>query len=63
MVPTKFASALVASPKLEELNKSRTMLGRLGTPQDMAAAVSSLLSQPLPCGRAGLGAVRASVTG
>lgn len=40
----QFASALVASPKLEELNKSRTLLGRLGTPGDMAAAAAFLVS-------------------
>lgn len=44
VVPTKFASALVASPELEELNKSRTLLGRLGTPGDMAAAAAFLVS-------------------
>ncbi|KAL4458338.1 hypothetical protein ABPG75_013203 [Micractinium tetrahymenae] len=44
IVPTKFASALVASPELEELNKSRTLLGRLGTPGDMAAAAAFLVS-------------------
>ena len=32
IVPTKFAAALVASPELEEINKSRTLLGRLGRP-------------------------------
>ncbi|PSC69687.1 tropinone reductase-like 3 [Micractinium conductrix] len=45
IVPTKFASALVASLELEELNKSRTLLGRLGTPGDMAAAVAFLASE------------------
>ena len=44
IVPTKFAAALVADPELEELNKSRTLLGRLGTPGDMAAAVAFLAS-------------------
>ncbi|KAI3435735.1 hypothetical protein D9Q98_001793 [Chlorella vulgaris] len=44
IVPTKFASALVSSPELEEINKSRTLLGRLGAPQDMAAAVAFLVS-------------------
>ena len=34
----------MASPELEELNKSRTLLGRLGTPGDMAAAVAFLAS-------------------
>ncbi len=33
IVPTKFAAALVASPEMEEVSKSRTLLGRLGTPQ------------------------------
>ena len=41
---SQFASALVSSPELEELNKSRTLLGRLGAPQDMAAAVAFLVS-------------------
>jgi dehydrogenase/reductase SDR family protein 4 len=40
----QFASALVASPELEELNRQRTLLGRLGAPQDMAAAVAFLVS-------------------
>ncbi|GAB4822161.1 hypothetical protein N2152v2_009207 [Parachlorella kessleri] len=44
IVPTKFAAALVANPELEEINKSRTLLGRLGKPQDMAAAVAFLVS-------------------
>ncbi|PRW59949.1 tropinone reductase-like 3 [Chlorella sorokiniana] len=44
IVPTKFAAALVASPELEEANKSRTLVGRLGTPGDMAAAVAFLAS-------------------
>lgn len=44
IVPTKFAAALVANPELEELNKSKTLLGRLGSPQDMAAAVAFLVS-------------------
>lgn len=43
-MPTKFAAALVASPELEEINKSKTLLGRLGTPQDQAAAVAFLVS-------------------
>lgn len=34
----------MASPELEELNKSRTLLGRLGTPGDMAAAAAFLVS-------------------
>lgn len=45
IVPTKFAAALVASPELEEANKSRTLVGRLGTPGDMAAAVAFLASE------------------
>lgn len=45
IVPTKFAAALVANPELEEMNKSRTLLGRLGAPGDMAAAVAFLVSQ------------------
>lgn len=32
-VPTKFASALVETPEMEEANKNRTFLKRLGTPQ------------------------------
>lgn len=43
-VPTKFASALVETPEMEEMQKSRTWLGRLGTPGDMAAAVAYLAS-------------------
>lgn len=44
IVPTKFAAALVASPELEELNKSKTLLGRLGRAEDMAATVAFLAS-------------------
>ena len=43
-VPTKFASALVETPEMEDMQKSRTWLGRLGTPGDMAAAVAYLAS-------------------
>jgi dehydrogenase/reductase SDR family protein 4 len=43
IVPTKFASALVATPELEDI-KQRTFLGRLGTAEDMAAAVAFLVS-------------------
>ena len=43
IVPTKFAAALVADPELEELNKSRTLLGRLGTPQARGAACAGRL--------------------
>jgi dehydrogenase/reductase SDR family protein 4 len=45
VVPTKFAAALVASPELEEASRARTLVGRLGTPGDMAAAVAFLLSE------------------
>eukprot|EP00884_Botryococcus_braunii_P009032 jgi/Botrbrau1/1812/Bobra.146_1s0010.1 len=41
-VPTKFASALVEDPELAKANASSTYLGRLGTPEDMAAAVAYL---------------------
>jgi len=44
IVPTKFAAALVASPELEEASKARTLLGRLGRAEDMAAAVAFLVS-------------------
>jgi len=44
IVPTKFAAALVASPELEEANKAKTLLGRLGTPEDIAGAVAFLVS-------------------
>ena len=40
----QFASALVASPELEAESVGRTLLGRLGTPADMAAAVAFLAS-------------------
>ena len=43
-VPTKFAAALVENPEMEAANKARTFLGRLGTPEDMAAAVAFLCS-------------------
>ena len=45
VVPTKFASALVETPEMEEMHKSRTWLGRLGTAGDMAAAVAFLASE------------------
>lgn len=44
IVPTKFASALVASPEAEKLNKEKTLLGRLGTAEDMASTVAFLAS-------------------
>ena len=43
-MPTKFAAALVETPEMEELQKSRTWLGRLGTVHDMAAGVAYLAS-------------------
>ena len=43
-VPTKFAAALVENPEMEAASKARTFLGRLGTPEDMAAAVAFLCS-------------------
>ena len=44
-MPTKFAAALVETPEMEEANKNRTFLKRLGTPGDMAAAVAYLASE------------------
>lgn len=44
IVPTKFAEALVADPKLEAAQIEATALKRLGTPEDMAAAVAFLAS-------------------
>lgn len=41
-VPTKFASALVEDPEMAKSNAAMTYLGRLGTPEDMAAAVAYL---------------------
>lgn len=43
-VPTNFSSALFQSPDAREANEAMTLLGRLGTPQDMAAAVAYLAS-------------------
>ena len=43
-MPTKFSSALVASPELEDLNRSLTLLKRLGSPGDIAAGVAFLAS-------------------
>jgi dehydrogenase/reductase SDR family protein 4 len=40
VVPTKFAAALVATPEAEAGAKARTLVGRLGTPADIAAAVA-----------------------
>lgn len=45
IVPTKFASALVEDPALEKAQIESTLLGRLGRPQDMAAAVAFLASE------------------
>lgn len=44
-MPTKFAAALVESPEMVEMQKARTFLGRLGTAEDMAAAVAFLASE------------------
>ena len=44
VVPTKFASALVETKEMEQMQKDRTWLGRLGTTEDMAAAVAFLAS-------------------
>lgn len=44
IVPTKFAAVLVASPELEEASKARSLLGRLGSANDMAGAVAFLVS-------------------
>eukprot|EP00879_Flechtneria_rotunda_P001720 GHRR01001883.1.p1 GENE.GHRR01001883.1~~GHRR01001883.1.p1 ORF type:complete len:254 (+),score=92.20 GHRR01001883.1:183-944(+) len=44
IVPTKFSAALVADPELERLQIEGTSLKRLGTPQDIAAAVAYLVS-------------------
>ena len=43
-VPTHFAAALVESPEERARQEASTMLGRLGTPDDMAAAVAYLAS-------------------
>lgn len=43
-MPTKFAAALVESPEMEEAMRGRTLLGRLGRPADIAAAVAFLAS-------------------
>ena len=44
-VPTHFAAALVESPEERAKREAATMLGRLGTPEDMAAAVAYLASE------------------
>ena len=43
-VPTHFSSALFAASDAKEANEAMTSLGRLGTPQDMGAAVAHLAS-------------------
>jgi len=43
-VPTNFASALTGTPEAKRANEDATLLGRLGTPFDMAAAVAFLAS-------------------
>lgn len=43
-VPTHFAAALVESPEERARQEATTLLGRLGTPEDMAAAVAYLAS-------------------
>lgn len=44
-VPTHFASALTTTPEAQRANEDATLLGRLGTPFDMAAAVAFLASE------------------
>eukprot|EP00775_Hariotina_reticulata_P012268 gene12268-12406_t len=44
VVPTKFSAALVASSELEQAQIEATSMKRLGTPQDIAAAVAYLVS-------------------
>eukprot|EP00899_Mesostigma_viride_P017461 jgi/Mesvir1/25716/Mv01905-RA.1 len=44
IVATKFAQALVDQPEKVEAIRGQTVLGRLGQPQDMAAAVAYLVS-------------------
>jgi NAD(P)-dependent dehydrogenase (short-subunit alcohol dehydrogenase family) len=44
IVPTNFSRALVANPKLERAQIEATALKRLGTPADIAGAVSFLAS-------------------
>eukprot|EP00882_Tetradesmus_deserticola_P002528 GHRQ01002691.1.p1 GENE.GHRQ01002691.1~~GHRQ01002691.1.p1 ORF type:complete len:254 (+),score=126.57 GHRQ01002691.1:352-1113(+) len=44
IVPTKFSAALVADKQLERAQIEATSLKRLGTPQDIAAAVAFLAS-------------------
>ncbi|KAL6768994.1 hypothetical protein ACKKBF_B17055 [Auxenochlorella protothecoides x Auxenochlorella symbiontica] len=44
IVPTKFASALVADPELEAAQRDANLMRRLGRVQDMAAAVAYLTS-------------------
>lgn len=44
IVPTKFASALVENPELREQQRTANLLQRLGSPEDMAAAVAYLCS-------------------
>ncbi|KAG1653274.1 hypothetical protein FOA52_009166 [Chlamydomonas sp. UWO 241] len=44
IVPTKFADYLVKDPELAKAQAEATYLGRLGTPNDMAAAVAYLVS-------------------
>ena len=45
IVPTKFASALVENEELREQQRTANLLKRLGTPEDMAAAVAYLSSE------------------
>lgn len=45
IVPTKFAAALVDSKEAEEVSVSKTLLGRLGTPGEIASAVAFLCSE------------------
>lgn len=44
IVPTKFASALVENDELREQQRTANLMQRLGTPEDMAAAVAYLCS-------------------
>lgn len=45
IVPTKFASALVATDEMREYHESKTLLRKLGSPEQIAAVVAMLCSE------------------
>ena len=43
-VPTKFSAALLSTPEMAQQAANKTLLGRLGTPEDIANVVAFVAS-------------------